>query len=204
MKLLATFNYWEGEFLLKNSKILNKEIIFKDKKQSSILYQLEFNDKRVLFAFLGMTQIFSMPSLQKIIDNNKIDSALVFGSAGSYECNIGKIVIINKFSYENEILKKYFDLETKLPVWYKKNLFSKIEIFKSISVNDIKKSDKDCQKICFDMESAEIAYLLKLNKINSSFFRIVTDKGDINFEKMKYIYKSNTDMLLKIIELFIG
>ncbi len=207
MKLLITFNYFEGEFLLKKAKIIKEKIIFKDKKQSSKLYLLELFDKNFYFAFLGMTQIIAMPSLQKILDENpEINECLIFGSAGSYDYNVGKLVVLNGFSYKHDILNKYFKMNIKLPKWIKKTAsLPEIEIFNSVGVNDIEKPDnKDNNlKICYDMESPEIAYLLKINKKNSVFFRIITDFGEIDFEKIKKVYASKTENLLIFINTFL-
>lgn len=206
MKLLITFNYFEAEFLLKKAKILKEEIIFKDKKQQSKLYVLELFNKEFYFAFLGITQTMAMPSLQRVIDRFNIDGVLMFGTAGSYDYNVGKLVILNSFSYKNDILNKYFSINTKIPKWLKKsNNLPKLEIFESISVNDIEKPDKSSAnlKICFDMESSEMAYLLKINKINAVFFRIITDFGEIDFEQIKKVYNTKIEDLLKFIELFL-
>jgi nucleoside phosphorylase len=154
-----------------------------------------------------MTQILAMPTLQKILDLNRdIKKCLMFGSAGSYTYNVGKLVILNDFSYKHGILNKYFKISTKLPKWIKKtNTLPKIEIFASVSVNDIEKpnNNKQQSKICFDMESSEMAYLLKINKIEAIFFRIITDFGEIDFDKIKEVYASKTDNLLEFINVFL-
>ncbi len=202
MKLLITFNYFEGEFLLKNSKILEETTIFKDKKQKSKLYKIEMYGNICYFALLGMTHIFAMPSLQKILQHNDISEIMVFGSAGSSPQNIGKLVLINTHKYSSDFLDKYFLVNSKIPKWIKNS--PKLEIFTSISVNEVNQSNKnDNEKYCFDMETSEIAYLLKLNKIEASYFRIVTDSGYSNFNEIKNIYNSKTPILLNYIEKFL-
>jgi len=211
-KLVITFNYFEGEFLLKQANILEETIIFKDKKQKTKLYLLELFDTKFYFALLGITQVIAMPSLQKIISTNEnIDDCFVFGSAGSYDFNVGKLVLLNNFKYKHDILNKYFAINVKLPKWIKKsNGLPKLEIFEAISVNDIetpsvkKHGHASLQQAkCFDMETAEIAYLLKINNIQGVFLRIITDFGEIDFQNMKKVYASQIDNLLKYMQAFL-
>jgi len=217
MKLLITFNYFEGEFLLKKAKILEETIIFKDKKQKSKLYLLELFEEKFYFALLGITQVLAIPTLQKILTiNPEINSCLMFGSAGSYDYNIGKLVIINTLKYKNDILNKYYAINVKIPKWIKKTAnLPKLEIFESISVNDVERPIVEAKGIvvgaqsivpprqCFDMESSEVAYLLKINKIEGVYFRTITDFGEIDFEKIKEIYASQIENLLKLIYVFL-
>ena len=204
-KLLITFNYFEAEFLLNKATILEETIIFKDKKQKSKLYLLELFNEKFYFALLGMTQVLAMPSLQKILDTNDIEDCLIFGSAGSYDYNVGKLVVINSLKYNNEILNKYYAMDVKIPKWIKKtNNLPKLEIFEAVSVNDIAKPTGATVQRCFDMETSEIAYLLKINKINGVFFRIITDFGEIDFNEIKRVYASQTENLLKYIEVFLS
>jgi len=220
-KLVITFNYFEGEFLLKQANILEETLIFKDKKQKSKLYLLELFDTKFYFALLGITQIIAMPTLQKIISQNEnINDCFIFGSAGSYDFNVGKLVLINSFKYKHDILNKYFAINLKLPKWIKKtNGLPKLDIFEAISVNDIEApkvethDDVSLQDTtpplggwgakCFDMESSEIAYLLKINNISGVFFRIITDFGEIDFQNMKKVYASQINNLLKYMEVFL-
>jgi nucleoside phosphorylase len=208
MKLLITFNYFEGEFLLKKSNILEEKIIFKDKKQQSKLYLLELFNTKFYFALLGITQVIAMPTLQKILcEHPEIDDTLVFGSAGSYDYNVGKLVLIDSFNYNNDILNKYFSMNVKLPKWIKKtNTLPKLEVFTATSVNDIEKPAPQQNTVaanCFDMETSEIAYLLKINKISGVFFRIITDFGEIDFQEIKKVYSSQIENLLIYIESFL-
>jgi len=209
MKLLITFNYFEAEFLLKEANILEENIIFKDKKIKTKLYLLELFDKKFYFALLGITQVIAMPSLQRIIDKYEdIDDCLVFGSAGSNKENVGKLVLINHLKYKSELLNRFFEINVKIPKWIKKtNGLVKLEVFTSISVNEVEKVAPEASPsttTCFDMETAEIAYLLKLNKINGVFFRIITDFGDIEFESLKKVYSSQLDNLLKYMKAFLN
>ena len=226
MKLIMTFNYFEAEFLLKMANILEETIIFKDKKQKTKLYLLELFDKKFYFALLGITQVIAMPTLQRIIDKYEdIDDCLVFGSAGSYKENVGKLVLIDHLKYKSQLLNRFFEINVKLPKWIKKtNGLPKLEVFTSISVNDVevvaplaphppkggatglssaKKSPLGANT-CFDMETAELAYLLKLNKLSGVFFRIITDFGEIDFEEMKKVYSSQLDNLLKYMKAFLN
>ena len=205
MKLLISFIDPEINFILKKSKILKKEFIFKTKKNSSILYKLEHNNNTIFLAKLGMGATFSLLSLQKIVDNYAIDEVLIFGSCGSFKENISKVVIIEEFKFlSSSFLYKDLTIKNKIKKYRKK--FKDLEIFHNISADRVVHEDEfdKVENISFDMEKSYISYALELNNIPSITIVVLTDNGDLNFKLIKRIYNEKTAELEKIIEFFIA
>ncbi len=204
MKLLLSFIDPEVNFLLQQSKTLKKEFIFKDKTQTSILFHLKYKKMEILLLKSGMGSHFSISSLQKVIDNYKIDEILVFGSSGSIEKNIGKIVFIDKFSFLTDSFL-YKDLIFEVDIKKYQNSFKEFETFQNFSADRVVTEEEfnNRDDISFDMEKSYIAYNLILNKIPFVLVNVITDNGKLNFKKIKKIYNSKTYELIKIIDYFL-
>ncbi len=160
MKLIISFIEPEFNFILKYCKILLKNEIFFFENKKSYIYKLEFNNKKLLLANLNMGAVFSIASLQKIIDNYKIDEAIIFGSCASKKINLKKVVYISEFIFKNDSFQ-YKNIKINKP-----DIFKNLSSFKNISYDRIVKNKEiinyNDDFTCFDMEKSYISYVLKL------------------------------------------